>query len=559
MKKDTRKPKRFIPPKIFQRKKNQPTVQNTGTPMQRTVPSKNRVPQQLLGQARNQQGGPPTDVITRPRSSGNAVQRLPSETIIHVDEADEIDLVVRNQVDSILDDLLEPGLEKPVDLVVGGLPLRVDYTEITKLAKGEEGAYIDKKVAQILKKPCKIGDAFMGTIGVHNEEMAQWLMRALCLIADNEQALTELGVQPLAIVKRLITTAKSQIRMTMQVGEGMELRVLQVGGLMCEKLLSTLSVPDQKTRDWLHTVYNPGRNKARPIGPLDPDLLRQQMTINLLQVIRGEYRVWHTASGRVTEPHKLEDIGKIANFVQGFLKKQYGDYPLAAIDSVYHKGWIYSQQLVSTESKPGDTRELLGWLVNRGDYVGWGKEYGSPYAQANYNPSRPEDKKFLLGVYTELLQNPKFVKYLRVVSQLTACHAPGTGKVMVQPWHHNTDFTSRVNFRWKRARTLIHEFLHVLTHDHVRTVEAGHKQILLEGFTELLTVEVFARLIEDVKTNEESRLIILGDEPYAAPDPGYLELGYADAGVKAQLIAGSVSLDNVKAAYFLGATKFIGL
>nr|BFE78203.1 hypothetical protein GCM10020093_008040 [Planobispora longispora] len=184
------------------------------------------------------------------------------------------------------------------------------------------------------------------------------------------------------------------------------------------------------------------------------------MIKNLSDVVDGEHRVWRTRSGNFTEPHKMEDIGTIGNFIQKFMKEQFGEFLLSATESPYYKNWTYSNELVSTESKPGDDAELLGWLRNRGELVGWSAKYGSPFVEANYNPARPQDKKLLQRIYDHLLGLEDFRKRLKVVSQLTACCAHGGGKIMIQPWYHNPEVSSRIDFRWKRARTLIHEFLH---------------------------------------------------------------------------------------------------
>lgn len=610
MKKDTSKSK-FKLPKLFSKKKN--TQQNTGAPVAQHVTTPVRIQQTIVSPAQpvitppgaepdpQPDPQPATQPVTQPAarpvvrplpkrpvvereteekgaSSGGDVRPIGGQIVLapartpikrvdppkrQVRRPDQIiDPFVDNEVDEMLanlDDLIQRPPTRQVRLNVKGLDLVVDYSSVAKVPKGGEAAYIDAQVENLLGRPYPIGESFMAVVGRQNPEMAQWLMRALCFVYDNQATLLQLGVTPEALVRRLVNTARKQIRMSMTAPEhGFEIQILRVGGLMQQRLIIDLIPPDQDTRNLLRALYNPGKNPAKLIGPLRPALLRELMRPALVKVVVGEYRIWRTNSGNFTEAHTIEDIGVIADYVQGFLKARYGEYPLAAIESPYHNGWTYSNELVSTESKPGDDRELLGWLVNRGDYVGYGNAQ-SPYSRANYDPGRAEDRQVLLDIYHELLSEPKFRKYLAIVSQLTACHAKATGKVMVQPWYHNTDVTSRVNFRWKRARTLIHEFLHALTHKNVYDVSVGHKQILLEGFTEVITVEVFTQLIIEVRDNPNAHLIILGDEPYADPDPSYLKVGYGEAGTKAEQIAGAVSMDNIKAAYFLGETKLIGL
>ncbi|MGW0809825.1 hypothetical protein [Nonomuraea sp. NPDC002799] len=587
MKKDKVKPKLKLLPSLFGKKKKTVTPISDNnhtitTPVQRPPSPRiitNTTPQQTVPLVPNRPAQQPIVAgPTRPR--GRVLVPLSPEIIIRTDDKPaeqketkepvrRPDQVIEPDDDNAVEQVIREALDDAVQQIgtgvsyvmdMHGMPLIVDYTPIENLRKGEEAKFIDQRVMQILGRNFRMGEKFMAAIGNHDPAMAQWLMRALCLISDNYETLQKLGVRPEAIVQRLIKMTNKQIRMSMAApNRGFEMQVLQVGGLMREKLLMDCVMPDRRTKEWLITIYNPGANPHKPIGELDPHTLRDRMRIELVKVVSSEYKMWRTNSGKLTEPHKLEDIGVIGNFIQKFLKDRFGDFALSALESPYYKGWAYSKELVSTESKPGDRPELLGWLMNRGELVGWGKNYGRPFVAANFDPSRREDKLVLQAIYDELLTDPRLVKYLKAVSQLTACHSKGQGKIMVQPWYQNTAMVSKVNFRWRRARTLIHEFLHALTHEKLYAVVAGRKQILTEGFTELITVEIFTELIAVVRQDEATRKIILGDEEFAEPNPSYLTLGYADAGTNAQLIADSLSMNNIKAAYFLGETKLIGL
>ncbi|WP_157523145.1 hypothetical protein [Herbidospora cretacea] len=487
-----------------------------------------------------------------------------------VEQDEQVEEVIPSGVEDLIremEQLLAAETDVAFELPVKelGLALHVDYTPLLRLKEGEEADFISDRISRITGSDRPIGLAFMKKYGYADPKMTAWFMRALCLISDNTEALMAIGVHPGQAVQRLIGMAKQQARMSITApSHGFEMQILQVGGFLQTKLLSGLVEPDGRVRLKLLSLYNPEKTETgvvRIIPPLDKPKLRNDLGLKIIQVVQSELSVWRQTGGVFTEVNAIADIAVVANYLQGWLKERFGLFPLAAVDSPYHKGWIYGEMLESTESKPGDRNELLGWLKNRGDLIGWSKDYGSAFAVTNYDPKRREDREALADLYEELLTKPNFVKMLKSVSKLTACHSRGQGKVMIQPWYHNKKITNRVNFRWRQARTLIHEFLHALTHQDLIEISKtiGHGQILVEGLTDMLTVHFFTQLVKDVQADKKTQLVILGDEPFAPPKASYYDVGYGNAGEKAVTITALVGMDNVMAAYFLGATKLIGL
>ncbi|WP_062440749.1 hypothetical protein [Herbidospora daliensis] len=473
---------------------------------------------------------------------------------------------VLQMLDEIEEVLQLPGADDAVYLPVSqlGLTLKIDYTPLQRMEDGEEADFIDTRLERILGRPHPLGAAFMHKYGARDPRMTVWVMRALCLLSDNAEALSAMGVNPGAAVQRLIAMAKKQSRLSLSApSHGFEMQVLQVGGFVEGKLLSSLFPPDRPTCLKLLSLYHPARTERGEVvllPPLDFQQLGVQMKNLMHQVVMSEWKAWRE-TGKPMARHAIEDIAKVAGFLQGWLKERFGTFPLAAVDSLYHNGWTYEKQLVSTLSKPGDDNELLGWLMNRGQLVGWGQNYGAPFKTTSYDPSRKEDREALQTIYADLLANPQFKQALKAVSKLTACCSKGQGKIMVQPLFPSTKVMSRTQFRWRQARTLIHEFLHALTHEKLTEASwnIGEGQVLTEGLTDLLTAQFFAQLVQEVRSNEEIRRLILGDEPFEEPAAKHLEVGYGAAGEKAKIIKALVGIDNLMAAYFLGAVKFIGL
>ncbi|TKK89598.1 hypothetical protein FDA94_09430 [Herbidospora galbida] len=541
------------------------TVSSTRTPWTRSTPTQRpqrsdiTIHNRRSGEGSSSSSSEPEKVVipddvpeSNESGESSADQGIPSGVLLAIEEMDEV--------------LQLPGADEAVYLPVGslGLTLKIDYGPLRRMEDGEEADFINARMAQIMGGPYPIGVPFMRKYGTSDPRMTVWVMRALCLLSDNAEELSAMGVDPKKAVERLIAMAKKQSRMSISApSHGFEMQILQVGGFVESKLLADLLPPNQPTVLKLLSLYHPARTERGEILILPPLKTRQldlQLKKLMHQVVVGEYKAWRE-TGKPLAHHSIGEIAKVAGFLQGWLKERFGTFPLAAVDSIYHNGWTYEKQIVSTLSKPGDDNELLGWLMNRGQLVGWGKNYGAPFTAASYDPSRPQDREALQKIYDDLLGDPQFRKALTAVSKLTACCAKGQGKIMVQPLYPSTKVVTRVQFHWRQARTLIHEFLHALTHQNLTEASRGigEAQVLTEGLTDLLTAHFFAQLVEEVRSNGEIRQLILGGEPFEEPAAKHLEVGYGAAGEKAKIIKALVGMDNLMAAYFLGAVKFIGL
>ncbi|WP_157555854.1 hypothetical protein [Herbidospora yilanensis] len=542
------------------------TISSTRTPWLRSTPTQRPA------------RGDVTIHIRRPGEGSSSSSSEPEKVVVIPDDPQEssesgesdaeqgISPDVLQMIREMEEVLQLPGADDAVYLPVNqlGITLKIDYGPLRRMKEGEEAAFIDARMEQIMGRPLPMGVKFMQLYGASDPRMTVWVMRALCLLSDNAEALSAMGVDPKKAVERLIAMAKKQSRMSISApSHGFEMQILQVGGFVEGKLLAGLLPPSSGTVLKLLSLYHPDRTERgeiRILPPLDARGLDTQLKYLLRQVVKSEYKAWRE-TGKPLAFNSIDDIAKVAGFLQKWLKDRFGTFPLAAVDSLYHNGWTYEKQIVSTLSKPGDEPELLGWLMNRGQLVGWGKSYGAPFVTAHFDPARPQDREALQKIYTDLLGDSDFKKALTAVSKLTACCAKGQGKIMVQPLFPSTKVVSRVQFRWRQSRTLIHEFMHALTHQNLTEASRviGEGQVLTEGLTDLLTAHFFAELVNEVRSNGEIRQLILGGEPFEEPAAKHLEVGYGTAGEKAKIIKALVGMDNLMAAYFLGAVKFIGL
>ena len=116
---------------------------------------------------------------------------------------------------------------------------------------------------------------------------------------------------------------------------------------------------------------------------------------------------------------------------------------------------------------------------------------------------------------------------------------------------------------WKSFQTIIHEYLHTITHPNYSAVAASlggaQESILIEGGTSLFTDDVWNTLWPDeIRANDELRANVEGarhlfDASVIPPISHYHQIA------QARDIRTRVGEDNMRSAYFLGHTELLGL
>lgn len=113
---------------------------------------------------------------------------------------------------------------------------------------------------------------------------------------------------------------------------------------------------------------------------------------------------------------------------------------------------------------------------------------------------------------------------------------------------------------WSKFGTMVHEYLHSLTHpawhkhrDAKKKTDPQGGHTLGEGVTELMTRAVISQIKPD---DPKLQNAVVGHESEDVPDLS--RDNYSDEYVRAQALAGVVGAANLYAAYFLGQTQLIG-
>ena len=138
----------------------------------------------------------------------------------------------------------------------------------------------------------------------------------------------------------------------------------------------------------------------------------------------------------------------------------------------------------------------------------------------------------------------------------------GDGVVRVHPREEATPAATRRS-RWDMFQTIIHEYLHTVTHPSYETVAEGiggnQQSILIEGVTSLMTDKVWQAIYPaEIRANEALRASVEGS---AMPfDAGVIPpISHYDQIAQARQIESRVGVEELKAAYFLGHTEVIGV
>lgn len=140
--------------------------------------------------------------------------------------------------------------------------------------------------------------------------------------------------------------------------------------------------------------------------------------------------------------------------------------------------------------------------------------------------------------------------------------AQNGGNVFIQRWDRGNDTENRRQF-WDTFQTLIHEYLHTITHQNYsrRAQRLGRhrEQIFTEGGTSYFDRCVWRTIFPaEIASNDSLRESIEGqryrfDPSVIPPHRGYRQMGQFER------IAQQVGEENARAAYFRGEVDRIGM
>lgn len=456
-------------------------------------------------------------------------------------------------------------------VTVSGLQVTVEYPpQLTQLTRDDKAAHLQSAYSLFGEPVADVGTTLVNGL---DDDQCLWLMGALAIHTVNLAGLQSAGVHLPALRQRLVRRAR-QVRRAPWGSDRYVTDVVRCGGWAAPWLIGRLRVPkDEQVLVELRALFNPVAKAEALIPLIDPGPVQQQATTTTTTVREGFAqrlegallpplkRVIHEQAGKWLTPQQREipweEVQRIADLVQNFVFNRMGDYPAANADSPLYEPVAYADILVSTTEASTDDEAVIGMLSNRADLIGRGEQYGKPYDVAGYEPG---DADTLAAIIRGLLADQELVKATRLLLQRTGKHSHAQGRIFVCPIV--VAGRSITQQRWNLTVTLFHELMHRLTHPDFQRAAAyvEHDQLLIEGFTELIAVHMFTAFVELVRSQPRVCAVVLGaDVPYEEPEDRVSGIGYGAAGAGAVRMAELLGMDNLLAAYFLGAVHLIGM
>lgn len=138
----------------------------------------------------------------------------------------------------------------------------------------------------------------------------------------------------------------------------------------------------------------------------------------------------------------------------------------------------------------------------------------------------------------------------------------GGGVVEIQPFEGATPTDTRRGC-WDSFQTMIHEYLHTITHPAyeqlAHTLGGTKESILIEGGTSLFTDKIWSFICpHEIAANPQLRLNVEGS-PLPFDVSVIPPITHYDQIAQARDIEAAVGEENMRAAYFLGHTELLGL
>lgn len=226
----------------------------------------------------------------------------------------------------------------------------------------------------------------------------------------------------------------------------------------------------------------------------------------------------------------------------------------------YHPG-AYTPPLADSQTRAVDVSTAWGWAL----YFLRDPSYPTNAPLVNHQvhedgvrPDAAEVNRIALAWVQSSAQRLRWIT--RTIRSWPA--EAGSGTVFVNS--RMPTGTPQLQAQWDLFTTLIHEFLHLVTHDNynqaAQAVGGSAQQILIEGMTDHMRDQVWRGLLPGLAANNALRRRVEGLHYAAAPTPAafvphafYTQM--ADAGA----IVAQSGENNARAAYFMGRADLLGL
>ncbi|HEY5712952.1 MAG TPA: hypothetical protein VIT38_13750, partial [Allosphingosinicella sp.] len=446
---------------------------------------------------------------------------------------------------------------------VGNLTIKVDYGPIIYVPIS---GWADRAVASITSytgaPPSAAQEAAVRALSTDQQK---WLLFALQLLIDNAAAAPALGATD--AVQRLVAQAPAGLYPPLPDMANLFVHeALEASGWMESALGSELTAPPATDAATVDAVVNPP--SGTPGGKLKKAALKKRMT----KAMRHFLKELDPAKWTSVGTQSLTTLQSLGDIVMAEARAFFAPYADAARGNLYslQPAWKPSANIFSTVPMTPSAGDRRGYMRNRFELVGRNTQTAPRFIDTNifsetgFDSSRPADKVVMNEIITGLLAEPGVPDIVdRLFKHTGQQDGSGTATRIGLVTEYDAGKASACKARWRGIDTLCHEVLHALEHPDFVTAASRVKfpQVLREGFTEVLGVELF---------NEHVRVKAAADPAFAAqmeagvtgapcPTIDAATIDYGAAGAGAKTIRDTVGPENFRAAFFLGRVDLAGL
>ncbi|GAA1278074.1 hypothetical protein GCM10009677_35380 [Sphaerisporangium rubeum] len=295
--------------------------------------------------------------------------------------------------------------------------------------------------------------------------------------------------------------------------------------------------------------------------PLKGEVLRGELLPKLYRHLTDHIAQWYRPSGVEARFQGLGDFRVIAEFAQAAAWSMLQPYVAANENSPFFTGFTYFENVFDKTAVMPTDEDIVKHLMNRAHVVGEDTTGGqSIFAVAGYDSTRREDRQFLWDLLSEWSKEDKArraaVYFCRHVGS-NSHGEPGGGIGLVTEFKTDRPFSQH---RWEIVEVIVHEMVHTLMHPDVKAKASKITRplVVLEGFVEVVTREVFNWMIDHGDDETTKRLMIGVPGPLVAP-ARKTTLGYGAAGGYADDVLGAVGRERFLIGFMTGDTELLGL
>ncbi|MEO3812017.1 hypothetical protein ABGB17_23720 [Sphaerisporangium sp. B11E5] len=448
-------------------------------------------------------------------------------------------------------------VNRTVDL--GGIQVAVKH--------GDVAGWTDAQVTDSLARVFKAGGQDPALAGeLRDRQLRLWLLYATNMLLGNRE-----GAGAGFDVKRALVWLVENVRRVVPVmpsatGREFELLVLGRTGWLRAALKGKAARLTEGEREQVGGCYGVAggggaRGQARA---LDAELLRAELLPKLYRHLGEHILQWRRPQDVPAKYQRLEDFRAIAELAQATAWERLQPFAAANENSPFFTGFTYFENVYDkTRAMPAEG-DVVKHLMNRAHLIGGDASTGpSIFTRAGYDGGGvPEHRKLLWDMLGEWAgQNEKnrtlALFFCQHIGSNSHGDAEGGGIGLVTEFKADRPQSAH---RWELVETIVHEMVHSLLHPDVKAKagRVGRPLVVLEGFIEVVTREVFNAMVDNAGPDTVQRLMI-GVEGELVAATRKTTLGYEENGRHADEVFRIVGRERFLTAFMTGDTALLAL